>query len=114
MHYNDGVFVTNVADVMMIFKGDNPAAQFESEQQKNGNYFCGQCPLFPPLSPNIVCAMSLPNLLISERISEVRSNETSISKFWRNCVKMYKNLKKDEAVSGTSREKNYFYMYVLN
>ena len=30
----------SITDVMRIFKGDNPAAQFESEQQKNGNCFC--------------------------------------------------------------------------
>ena len=29
-----------ITDVMRIFKGDNPASQFESRQQKNGDYFC--------------------------------------------------------------------------
>ena len=83
---------------MRIFKGDNPAAQFESGQEKNGDYFCWQCSLFAPLSPNIVHTMSLPNLPLSDRISKVRSSEISISKLRGNCVKLYKNPKKDEVV----------------
>ena len=42
--------------------------------------------------------MSLPNLSFSDRISKVRSSEISISKLRGNCVKLYKNLKKDEVV----------------
>ena len=52
----------SITDVMEIFKGDNPAAQFESGQQKNDDYFCWQCRLLAPLSPNIAHMMSLPNL----------------------------------------------------
>ena len=29
-----------INDIMRVFKGDNPAAQLESWQQKNGDYFC--------------------------------------------------------------------------
>ena len=61
----------SITDVMQIFKGDNLAAQFQSGLQENGDYFCWQCPLFAPLSPNIV--HTLPNLPFSDRISKVRS-----------------------------------------
>ena len=88
----------SITDVIRIFKGDNPAALFESGQQKNGDYFCWQCLLFAALSPNIVHTMSLPNLSFSDRISKVRSSEISISKLRGNCVKLCKNLKKDEVV----------------
>ena len=87
-----------ITDVMPIFKGDNPAFQFESGQQKNGDYFCWQCPLFAPLSPSIVHAMSLPHLSLSDRISKVRSTQASVSKLKRNLLKLYSNLKKDEVV----------------
>ena len=72
--------------------------QFDSGQQKNGDYFCWQCPLFAPLSPSIVHAMSLPHLSLSDRISKVRSTQASVSKLKRNLVKLYSNLKKDEVV----------------
>ena len=82
---------------MRIFKGDNPVSQFESGQQKNGNYFCWQCPLFAPLSQSLVHAMSLPYLLLSDIISKVCSSQSSVSKFFKkNLVKLYSNLKKDE------------------
>ena len=51
-----------ITDLMKIFKGDNPGSQFESVQEKNGDYFCWQYPLFAPLSPSIVHAVSLPHL----------------------------------------------------
>ena len=54
--------VIDITDVMRIFKGDNPACKCENGQQKNGYYFCWQCPLFPPLSPIIIHPMSLPQL----------------------------------------------------
>ena len=82
----------SITDVTQIFKGDNLAAQFQSGLQENGDYFCWQCPLFAPLSPNIV--HTLPNLPLSDRISKVRSSETSISKLRGNYVKLYKYLKK--------------------
>ena len=102
----------SITDVMQIFKGDNPAVQFHSGLQENGDYFCWQCPLFAPLSPSIV--HTLPNLSLSDRISKVQSSETSISKVRGNYVKLYKNLKKRSTGSGTSREKNQFYMYADN
>lgn len=33
----------NISDVMRMFHGDGPAVQFESGQQKGGNYFCAGC-----------------------------------------------------------------------
>jgi len=55
----DGLLIN---DVMRIFKGDNPAAQFEAGHQKNGDYFCWQCPLYAQLSACVAHTMSLPNL----------------------------------------------------
>ena len=42
--------------------------------------------------------MSLPHLSLSDRISIVRSTQASVSKFKKNLVKLYSNLKKDEVV----------------
>ena len=44
----------NVHDIARIFKGDNPACQLEAGHQKNGNYFCWQCPLNAKMSSNLV------------------------------------------------------------
>ena len=46
---------------MRAFKGDNPACQFEAGQQKNGDYFCWQCPLNAKMTPNLVYTLSQPN-----------------------------------------------------
>ena len=35
--------------------------QFEAGQQRNGHYFCLQCPLNAKKAPNLVYAMSQPN-----------------------------------------------------
>ena len=59
----------SIIDAMRIFEEHNPAAQSENGQQKNGDYFCWQCPLFAPLSPNVLHTMSLPHLSLSNRIS---------------------------------------------
>ena len=82
----------------------NCSFQFESKQQENGDYFCWQYSLFPPLSRDIVHAMSLPNLWLLERISDVRSSGISISQLREN-YKLYKNLKNGEAVQ-EHRERN--------
>ena len=34
---------TNITDIMRFFHGDSPARQFESGQQKGGNYYCSGC-----------------------------------------------------------------------
>ena len=57
-----------INDIMHVFKGDNPAAQLESKQQKNGDYFCWKCPSFANNSPNIVHTMSLPNFFLADHI----------------------------------------------
>ena len=74
-------------------------------KKKNGDYFCWQCTLFAPSSPSIVHAMSLPHLSLSDRISKVRSTQASVSKFKKNLVKLYSNLKKDEVVQELHQRK---------
>jgi len=60
-----------IVDRMRIFKGDKPASQFESGQQKNGDYFCWQCPMYAKLSSNLVYTLSLPNISLPERIEKI-------------------------------------------
>ena len=51
LNLNEDVEYNNkqIRDIVRAFKGDSPACQFEAGQQKNGDYFCWQCPL--TLSP---------------------------------------------------------------
>ena len=106
--YN-GIVIT---DVMRVFKGDNPAAQFESGQQKNGDYFCWQCPLYAPLSPNIVYTLSLPHLSLTDRISKIKATESSKRKLQQNKLKLYKNLKKEEIVQELHERKVSFFCHL--
>ena len=76
--------------------------QFDSGQQKNGDYFCWQCPLFAPLSPSIVHAMSLPHLSLSDRISKVRSTQASVSKLKKKPCETLQQPQKRRSSSRTS------------
>ena len=72
-----------ISDVMEICKGESPASQFESGQQKNGYYFCWPCSLFALLSASIVHAMSLPHLSLLDRISRMHFTQGYVSKLKR-------------------------------
>ena len=48
---NDGI---KVHDVIRAFKGDHPASQFESDQQKGGTYPCHGCTI------DVNCAKNIP------------------------------------------------------
>ena len=87
-----------IFDIMRVFKGDNPASQFEVGHQKNGDYFCWQCPLNAQLLPNIVHSLSLLVLSLQDRINIVRATSISKNKINRKEVNLYKNLKKHELV----------------
>ena len=85
-----------IRDIVRAFKGDNPACQFKAGQQKNGDYFCWQCPLNAEMAANLVYTLSQPNTSLEERINKMKESTISINKIKQNNSELYKNLKKHE------------------
>ena len=80
-----------VHDIAQIFEGDYPACQLEAGHQKNGDYFCWQCPLNAKMSSNLVYTISQPNFLLEDHIKKVKQSSLSAKKLENNIVKPFKN-----------------------
>ena len=84
----------NVHEIARIFKRDNPACQLEAGHQKNGDYFCWQCPLNAKMSSNLVYTLSQTNFSLEDRIKKVKQSSLSAKTLENNIVKPFKNLEK--------------------
>ena len=84
----------SVHDIARISKGDNPACRLEAGHQKNGDYFCWQCPLNAKMSSDLVYTLSQPNFSLEDRIKKVKQSSLSAKKLENNIVKPFKNKKK--------------------
>ena len=93
LNLNEDIEYNNkqILDTVRAFKGDSPACQLEAGQQKNGDYFCWQCPLNAKMAPNLVCTLFQPNPSLEKRINKIKVSTTSINKIKQNNVKLYKN-----------------------
>ena len=87
---NDGI---KVYDVRRAFKGDHPASQVESGQQKWGTYPCHGC------SIDINCAKSIPHsfkrktISLNDQIVKIHSSVSSEDTLRRNdTIKLYNKL----------------------
>ena len=89
----------NIHDIMRIFKGDSPAASFESGHQKGGNYFCFSCKVHATCSSSLVHTSKLDYISLTERIDKVLETETSKIKLHGGCIKLYDNIKRGDVVS---------------
>ena len=78
---NDGI---KVHDVIRAFKGDHPASQFESGQQKGGTYPCHGCTIY------INCASSIPHsfkrntISLNDRLVKIHSSISSEDRLRHN------------------------------
>ena len=78
---NDGI---KVHDVIRAFKGDHPASQFESGQQKGGTYPCHGCTIY------INCANSIPHsfkrntISLNDRLVKIHSSISSEDRLRHN------------------------------
>ena len=86
----------SVHDIARISKGDNPACRLEAGHQKNGDYFCWQCPLNAKMSSDLVYTLSQPNFSLEDRIKKVKHSSLSAKKLKSDIAKPIKNLKKHE------------------
>ena len=57
-----------IIDAMIIFKGDDPAAQLEAGHQKRGDYFCWLCPIKAAVTKNIILSLKQPFLSLQDRV----------------------------------------------
>ena len=87
---NDGI---KVHDVIRAFKGDHPAFQFDSGQQKGGTYPCHGCTL------DIKCAKSIPHsfkrktISLNDQLVKIHSSISSEDRLRRNGpIKLYNKL----------------------
>ena len=87
---NDGI---KVHDVIRAFKGDHPAFQFDSGQQKGGTYPCHGCTL------DIKCAKSIPHsfkrktISLNDQLVKIHSSISSENRLRRNdTIKLYNKL----------------------
>ena len=74
----------HVRDIARIFKGDNPECQLEIDQQKNGDYFCWQCPLNAKILSKLVYTLSQPNFSLEDRIKKVKQFSLSAKNLENN------------------------------
>lgn len=89
----------DIIDVMRFFKGDSPAASFESGQQKGGNYFCFSCPVHADCVASLVHTFNLKHLSLQDRISHVLKSVSSADKLNNGALKLYDGLKKHELIN---------------
>lgn len=87
-----------IKDVVRVFKGDKPAAQFEAGQQKGGNDPCFCCSINANLIPSFVHSSSLPYTNIEDRLSELLLSERSQNQSKMKKMKVFEKLKKHEIV----------------
>ena len=87
-----------VNDVLRFFKDHSPARQFESGQQKSGNFFWVICTVHANHVKNIASSNKKNVMSIKERIGKVKITTTSVSRLEKNITKLYENIKKIEII----------------
>ena len=66
-----------VYDIMRFFKGDEPSCQFESGQQRGGNYFCWICGISHERTAAYAHAAYRNNFSVVDRVTKVLKSEVS-------------------------------------
>ena len=62
---------------MYFFKGDGPSCQFESGQQKGGNYFCWICGISHHRTTDFAHAAYRNNFSLADSVKKVLKSEVS-------------------------------------
>ncbi|XP_047129004.2 uncharacterized protein LOC124809199 [Hydra vulgaris] len=77
-----------IFDVLRIFKGDHPASQFESGQNKDGNFLCHGCSLFAPKAKSYSYSFQS----LKQRVEKIFQTNLSKDNFKHGKIYLYKNL----------------------
>ena len=88
-----------IYDIMRFFKGDGPAAQLETGQQKGGDFFCWQCPVNAQRCADLTHSMNLQSLSLEDRRLKVMQTVRSTNLSHKRETKLYSHLKKDAIIS---------------
>ena len=94
-----------IKDVMRVFKGDAPAAQFEAGQQKGGHFFCWACPIKSYQSSDLISTLNAPHMSLQDRINKVKESVTSQNKLDNKRIKLYSNLDKSALIDELHQRK---------
>ena len=79
LEHNLTVNGIDIKDVMRFFHGDGPA-QFESGQQKGGNFFCSCCGIFADRIAELDHALNCPYLTLEDKRTKILSGAVSGNK----------------------------------
>ncbi|XP_047134481.1 uncharacterized protein LOC101239424 [Hydra vulgaris] len=85
--------------VLRIFKGDHPASQFESGQNKGGNFPCHGCSLFAPKAKSYSYSFRCKTLSLKQRVEKIFQTNLSKDNFKHGKIYLYKNLSKSDIIS---------------
>ena len=80
LEHNLTVNGIDIKDVMRFSHGDGPAAQFESGQQKGGNFFCSCCGIFADRIAELDHALNCPYLTLEDKRTKILSGAVSGNK----------------------------------
>ena len=87
-----------IHDEMRFFKGDGPAVQFETGQQKGGLFFCWGCGVKATRTIDLTHVYNNPYISMQERNKIVLKTTGSQSRSRRKILKLYSNLDKVDIV----------------
>ena len=85
-----------IKDTARIFKGDNPAAQLEAGQQKEGHYFCFVCKMKSIYNKSLFYALQLPYMSLQDRVDKILCSTTTKLQMKINNTNYFANLKKED------------------
>ena len=89
---------TNITDIMRFFHGDSPARQFESGQQKGGNYYCSGCGANAQRVYELDYCFRCPYMSLTDRQQLVLDGPFGRTNSQAKTNKPLKNLKKQELI----------------
>ena len=96
LEHNLTVNGIDIKDVMRFFHGDGPAAQFESGQQKGGNFFCSCCGIFADRIAELDYALNCPYLTLEDKRTKILYGAVSGNKTMLYKLKPLDRLTKTE------------------
>ncbi|XP_065661972.1 uncharacterized protein LOC136084831 [Hydra vulgaris] len=88
-----------IFDILRIFKGDHPASQFESGQNKGGNFPCHGCSLFAPKAKKYSQSFQCKTLSLKQRVEKIFQTNLSKDNFKSGKIYLYKSLSKSDIIS---------------
>ena len=92
-----------IYDVLRIFTGDNPARQFESGQQRGGNYSC-LCGIHVNDHKNLACAFTNRTISLTDRFEHFKKGIMWKGFSMKN-INPLSNLKKSELIKELDHRK---------